>query len=64
MSENQDNTSEVGPEEWSEREGYVAGMKAPKAVHCPFDGRTKNGRAWWKGFLRGDRDRISAKVAS
>lgn len=41
-------------------EGYAAGLASPRGITCPYDGRTKAGRAWWDGFLAGDTERCCA----
>lgn len=46
-----------------EKAGYDAGRNAAGNpaynIHCPFDGRTKEGRAWWRGFMNGDAKRCA-----
>jgi len=49
-------------QDYVEEEGYISGLKSPHGIPCPYDGRTKRGKAWWKGFLRGDAERC--RVAS
>lgn len=48
-------------------DGFAAGVNvnelpiyAPQ-LQCPYDGRTRLGRAWWSGFLSGDMNRPSHK---
>lgn len=41
----------------ADSEGYMAGLQSPNGMHCPYDGRTKAGKVWWKGFIRGDAER-------
>jgi hypothetical protein len=38
-------------------ENYLGPGIHSSALMCPYDGRTKLGRAWWKGFMAGDRRR-------
>lgn len=49
-----------------ERDGYLAGLnlsnKPGYTIYCPYDGRTRAGKAWWAGFLRGDSERVSASI--
>jgi len=44
-------------------EGYAAGLQDPSRISCPYDGRTRAGRAWWKGFMLGDHRRCAAAIA-
>jgi len=42
-------------------EGYTAGLASPYGLTCPYDGRTKAGKEWWRGFMAGDSERCAAK---
>lgn len=46
-----------------EAAGYAAGLNSARKptyeIHRPFDGRTKEGRAWWRGFMNGDAQRCA-----
>jgi ribosome modulation factor len=42
-------------------EGYTAGLASPNGIQCPYDGRTRAGKAWWDGFMAGDAKRCAAK---
>lgn len=50
-----------------EQSGYEAGLNRAGQpsynIYCPFDGRTKEGKAWWRGFMRGDAERCRGKEA-
>lgn len=35
-------------------EGLAEGRKGPFGIYCPYDGRTKAGKEWWRGFVVGD----------
>lgn len=46
------------------RAGFAAGRNATGLptyeIHCPFDGRTKEGKTWWDGFMTGEAERCAA----
>lgn len=44
-----------------EQQGYRAGLTSPHGIDCPYDGRTRNGKAWWQGFVRGDKERCQQR---
>lgn len=42
-------------------EGCAAGLASPSGLHCPYDGRSRAGKAWWDGFTAGDAERCASK---
>lgn len=42
------------------QEGYTVGLATPSTGFCPYDGRTKAGKEWWRGFMVGDAERCAA----
>lgn len=44
-------------------EGHAAGLNEAGLpsynIGCPYDGRTKAGKEWWRGFMEGDRERCA-----
>lgn len=51
---------------WVEIDGYKAGLNAEDKpcyqINCPYDGRTREGKAWWFGFLRGNTERSAGPL--
>jgi len=43
------------------REGFVTGETSTRrnANACPYDGRTREGRAWWEGYFQGEQRRFA-----
>lgn len=44
-----------------EAAGYTAGLneagEPSYRIGCSYDGRTREGKAWWRGFMAGDAER-------
>lgn len=42
-------------------QGRAAGLLSPRAImQSEYDGRTREGKEWWRGFMDGDAERCAA----